>query len=340
MAIRKNKSGTWSVDLRLPDGTRVRKRFKTRTDAARFERFTLSRIEQGKPWAASGDSRRLSDLVFEWYALHGINLRDGQRRLSKLSHMVKSLNNPVAASFKAAAFAEYRGKRLSVGISRKTLNNELGYLRAVFNELYSLGVIDYENPLSRVKPLQLQERSLTFLTDCQVNELLDVIQVGTDNPHVYPLTLICLATGCRWSEAESLTAKDVRSGLVTFEGTKSGRVRSVPVSDSLVLLIREHWQVYGPFTGSLSSFRRALKRCSFQLPPGQASHVLRHTFASRFVQSGGNLVALQQILGHSTINMTMRYSHLAPDHLGQAVKLNPVGQILGELEKQAGIKKP
>ena len=44
-------------------------------------------------------------------------------------------------------------------------------------------------------------------------------------------------------------------------------------------------------------------------------HLLRHTFASHFVMNGGNILALQKILGHSDVKMTMIYAHLAPDFL-------------------------
>ncbi|WP_236715532.1 tyrosine-type recombinase/integrase, partial [Pseudomonas sp. BMS12] len=50
---------------------------------------------------------------------------------------------------------------------------------------------------------------------------------------------------------------------------------------------------------------------------------LRHTFASHFIQNGGNILTLQKILGHSSLAMTMRYAHLAPDHLADAVRLAP-----------------
>lgn len=63
------------------------------------------------------------------------------------------------------------------------------------------------------------------------------------------------------------------------------------------------------------------------LPKGQASHALRHTFASHFMQNGGNILTLQKILGHSSLAMTMRYAHLAPEHLAEAVKLNPIAGI-------------
>ena len=63
---------------------------------------------------------------------------------------------------------------------------------------------------------------------------------------------------------------------------------------------------------------------NFNLPKGQASHVLRHTFASYFIMNGGNILTLQKILGHSTVVMTMRYAHLAPDHLKDAIEYNPL----------------
>lgn len=107
------------------------------------------------------------------------------------------------------------------------------------------------------------------------------------------------------------------------------------------MFLREHWALHGPFTSSLPTLNRVLERSGLRLPDGQASHVLRHTFASHFVQNGGNLVVLQKILGHSTINMTMRYAHLAPDHLQESITLNPCSgfDTLATLQN-AGKKNP
>lgn len=59
----------------------------------------------------------------------------------------------------------------------------------------------------------------------------------------------------------------------------------------------------------------------------QLAHVLRHTFASHFVIRGGNILTLQKILGHSSLTVTMRYAHLAPDHLEEVRKLNPLATL-------------
>lgn len=226
-----------------------------------------------------------------------------------------------------ATYAHDRRTRATSGIKPKTLNNELIYIRAVFNELRGLGQISYDNPLESVKPLQIQQQELSWLTLDQINELLDVIRsrsATVTNPHLELIVLICLATGARWSEAENLNPSAVRNGAVTFSNTKNGKVRTVPVDPKLFDRLQQHWAFYGPFTFSQSAFKRALDRTSIQLPKGQSSHVLRHTFASHFMMNGGNILTLQKILGHSTVTVTMRYAHLSPDHLHDAIKYGPV----------------
>ncbi|HDU2405131.1 TPA: tyrosine-type recombinase/integrase, partial [Klebsiella pneumoniae] len=71
------------------------------------------------------------------------------------------------------------------------------------------------------------------------------------------------------------------------------------------------------------AFRSALERTGIELPPGQLTHVLRHTFASHFMMNGGNILVLQRVLGHTDIKMTMRYAHFAPDHLEDVLRYNP-----------------
>ncbi|HID4139876.1 TPA: tyrosine-type recombinase/integrase [Escherichia coli] len=67
-----------------------------------------------------------------------------------------------------------------------------------------------------------------------------------------------------------------------------------------------------------------MKMSGVALPRGQKSHVLRHTFASHFMMNGGNILTLQKILGHSSLTLTMRYAHLAPDFLQEVIRLGPL----------------
>lgn len=125
-------------------------------------------------------------------------------RRSKLDALAKCLRNPRGAKLDPQTCAQDRRIRLGEGVSPKTLNNALGYLRAVYNELRGLGVIDYANSPALVKPLKVQERELSWLTTEQIAELLEQIRSGCNNSHVEIIALICLATGARWSEAEKL----------------------------------------------------------------------------------------------------------------------------------------
>ena len=71
----------------------------------------------------------------------------------------------------------------------------------------------------------------------------------------------------------------------------------------------------------------AVKEAGIELMQGQLTHVLRHTFASHFMMNGGNILALKKVLGHSSLQTTMIYAHLSPDHLQEAKMLNPLTRL-------------
>lgn len=71
------------------------------------------------------------------------------------------------------------------------MNNRLGYLKALFNELHRLGDIDYPNPL----PLRLQERPISFHSTCQIAELLEALDDRTTSPGIGLIARVCLSTG-------------------------------------------------------------------------------------------------------------------------------------------------
>lgn len=124
-------------------------------------------------------------------------------------------------------------------------------------------------------------------------------------------------------EAESLQLRHVQEGKLTFANTKNGKSRSVPIGPELFLEIREHLKEHRQFNFSLSAFRRAMEKSGIELPAGQTAHVLRHTFASHFVMNGGNILTLKKILGHSSVSVIFKYSHLSKEYLQKAVELGP-----------------
>jgi len=326
--IKQLPDGRWLVDIEPVKGKRHRKRFQAKIDARRFEATIRARYAHNPFWSAPvKDGRSLRELVDRWYLVHGQTLTDGQRRRNSLYGVCDRLGNPIASKLTAGDFTEARGIALQNGASGKTLNNQLGYLRAVYNELNRLGDISYPNPLAKVRMLKLQERELSYLTVDQTDVLLRTIERTAKLPHAYMVAVICLATGCRWGEGQSLTPDRVRNQSVTFVNTKSKRTRTIPISRDLECRLLAHFRAHGLFSRCAPAFEKALKRSGIQLPRGQSTHVLRHTFASHFMMNGGNILTLQKILGHSSLAMTMRYAHLAPDHLKDAISYGPIRRI-------------
>ena len=315
---------TWTADFYENGraGRRIRKKgFLTKAAAQRYESEFFATFKlTGRPL-----DDRLSDLVTLWHSLHGCSLKDEKTRLSRTLAVAERLGDPLASEFDALAWARYRQRRLKEA-SPHTVNHEQRYLSAVFSELIRLGAWVGKNPLASIRQIKTDQTELTFLTLPQIRQLLDECRRSTNN-HTYPVAPLCLATGARWDEAESISRAALFGGKAHFHRTKNRQSRSVPIPKEVEEIALKLGM---PGNGRLfmtcrSAFRGAYKRCGFDTP-GQLTHILRHTFASHYMMAGGDILSLQRILGHSSITMTMRYAHLSPDHLESALRLSPLAQ--------------
>ncbi|AOR65091.1 tyrosine-type recombinase/integrase [Pectobacterium wasabiae] len=342
MTIRKLPTGKWLCEC-YPngrEGKRVRKQFSTKGEAVSYEQYVMEQTKL-KPWLGEKEDRRkLNELIDLWYKLHGCSLNDKKGRLGKLKIICNGLGNPIASSLTAKDWAHYRDLRLQGAIdngystsletrkvSTGTINCEHAFLRAVFNELKRLGEWELPNPLENVREFDQPEREMAWLTSEQITQLL----VACENHKNEELTLIvkvCLSTGSRWNEAAKLKSSQLSPYKITFINTKGKKNRTVPISDQLYQeLISRNGK---PFSPCYKQFYRVVRMAGIELPEGQMTHVLRHTFASHFMMNGGNIIVLQRILGHSDIRVTMRYAHFAPDHLEDAIRLNPLASAIGD----------
>lgn len=342
MTIKKLEDGRYEVDCRPDgrDGARIRKKFRTKNEAQVFEKQVMGDGARGVfEKKKKRDERRLSALIALWFDGHGKALKRGEERKRALESMAERMGDPCAADLTTSHFTTYRGERLagkfcrvSIGSGRKkgeeakpvcanTVNHELSYLRALFNELERLGVWEGENPVGKVRALKFDETEMAYLEAEQIGPLLadlDARDVATG-----VVARICLATGARWSEAEGLTSRQVRGGRIHFARTKSSKNRTVPISEALQKMIKAAL----PFGDCYKRFEASVDAVQLDLPAGQLTHVLRHTFASHYMMNGGDILTLQRVLGHASLAMTMKYAHFSPGHLAEVVMLNPLSKV-------------
>ena len=181
--------------------------------------------------------------------------------------------------------------------------------------------------LRRVKLTREENRRLRFLSVAECQEL-----VAAADASLKSILIFALNTGCRKGEILGLTwdRVDLKHGFIHLDKTKSGERREIPINqtlrDTLKTLVRRidcPFVFYNPATGNQwqelrRSFDRACRRAKLQ---DFRFHDLRHTFASQLVMAGVDLTTVSRLLGHASLTMTLRYSHLAPDHLQGAVDM-------------------
>jgi integrase len=156
-------------------------------------------------------------------------------------------------------------------------------------------------------------------------------QIGEEE---WPLVAVAMHTGLRLSEQLHLEWEyvDFVAGILTVPRSKSGETRRVPMNDTVREILRtrpsrlKSKYVFPSQTGETPIdgrnymnrvFLRALKRAKIEK---FTWHCLRHTFASRLVMAGADIRTVQELMGHKTISMTLRYSHLSPEHQLAAVQ--------------------
>jgi integrase len=217
-----------------------------------------------------------------------------------------------------------------------TINRQTMCLSAIFREAWDREYVD-RNPCRGVRLLPENNKRVRWLTDDEEKKLLGACAV-----HLRPIVLTAIHSGMRKGELLSLTWGDIdfdqRLVRVRAENSKTHKTRYIPMNDTLYATLKEiapssdAWgaalpvfahsesdtQRKGPRRGVRTAFEAACRRADVT---DLHFHDLRHTFASRLVQAGVALNRVGELLGHSTLQVTMRYAHLAPANLVDAVKL-------------------
>lgn len=203
-----------------------------------------------------------------------------------------------------------------LGRAPATINRKLAILRRVANLAYN--ELEWLNePLGKkVTLLSVRNERHVYLTPDEVETLAAACAVY--NKAAADMVRLAAYTGLRKGELFRINDGygQYRDHFLHLDAhTKTGRPRSIPVPP-IVQSVCERMPL--PLTGPILrvSFEKARRDCGME---ALHFHDLRHTYASWLVQSGAPMRAVQELLGHSTLAMTQRYSHLSGSHLADAV---------------------
>jgi len=216
----------------------------------------------------------------------------------------------------------------------RTIQLALATARQVWNHARNNGIVTGDWPGRSVKTGRFDNRRLRFLTPDECDLLLKKLKETSQQVH--DMALLSLDTGMRAGEVFSLDWEnvDLEAGRVKVMDTKSGRNRiaymTERVKDMFQSLPNRQGLVFQsnrgqPVTQISKTFERAVADLGFNKGiidrrNKVTFHTLRHTFASDQVASGTDLYEVKKLLGHSTLALTERYSHVRDENLQAAVK--------------------
>jgi integrase len=342
MAVFKREgSPHWQIEFTFK-GNKVRQSSGTakKRDAEERERILRQELKEqvllGK--VAEMSLGEAIDRYYDGVVIPKGNVNVAKRELYALNQLRQGLgaNTPIT-KLSARVLADYKDSLLAAKKAPATVNRYLASIKAILNkakaEWGTLAVVP------TIKLLPLDNARHRWLTEDEEKKLLPACA-----PHLRDLVVFLMDTGARVGEAISLTWADVDldrkpRAAVRFMETKSGKPRGGPLSTRVEEMLRRLkaecpegesrvflYRPVGrggvgddgtkrgkavPFNHPQGTWDTARKRVGLE---DMNLHDLRHTFASHLVMRGVPLLTVSKLLGHHSIQMTMRYAHLAPDN--------------------------
>ncbi|MFN9185112.1 MAG: tyrosine-type recombinase/integrase [Betaproteobacteria bacterium] len=328
MSIRR-RGNIYQVRIRLGGGRRIERSLPvgaTRTQAQALE----TRLKHGLLTASAGSlvKRTIDDALDRWIETDAKALKSWERDLRYRIGILReyTAGRPLEDLPDVADRIKAAGQKN--GLTPASVNRYVALLRRVGNLAERWAWTDA--PLGR-RVVLLPENSQrhVYLTADQVRAL----QAATD-PLTADMIAFAVLTGLRRSELLRLQPDQLRGRVLALDAnTKSGRPRGLPLPPEAVTIARrrlpwnvEYWELRKRFDAA---------RVVAGLPTVRW-HDLRHTYASWLAQRGQPLTAIRDLMGHSSLAVTNRYSHLSPAHLRGAVDTLPrIGGVKAGSAKRA-----
>lgn len=265
----------------------------------------------------------IADIYMRDYSIP--NKKSSKRDRQLLDNLISYFGDMKLQEISAHDIEKYKAYRVKE-IKKSTLNRELGCLKALYNKAIEWDYID-KNPVRKVKffneePFKRQR----YLNEEEIKKLLEAC--GT--PYLRDIVGIALNTGMRLSPILNLEWKyvDFIEEVITLIKTKNNKIHKIPMNKrskeilfrrkcaktniKYVFCFEDGINIKSVRTG----FESAVKRAGID---DLVFHDLRHTFASHLMKKNVKLLTIKELLNHSTINMTLRYAHLAPNDERKAV---------------------
>lgn len=344
MTVRRcEKTGHWFIDVVIwsPDG--VRKRIR-KVAPGNTKRLALQQEAEIRSSFDGKNSikkqvevplfRDFAAAFLDEYSAVNNKLSEFKSKASILkNHLVPFFGRFRLDSIGVREIEKYKSVKVGTCLAAKTINNQLTVLRKLLSVAVDWELIEVVPPIKWLKPV---EPKFDFLTFHEANCLIEFA-----DDRWRPMIVVALKTGLRLGELLGLKWDCVdfeRKMLIVRRAVSRGvlgtpknhRSRMVPLGKVALAALKSIPKGSNDFVFSNldgkplteSQCKRPLKRAFRDAGLRElAWHALRHTFASHLVMKGAPLRSVQELMGHSDIRMTMRYSHLTDEAVREAVSL-------------------
>jgi integrase len=334
-----------TIERRLTNDGTIAFRVKVRRKGTPTQTATFTRLTDARKWAqvtegsvlagrhfttAEAKRRTVTDLV-ERYVQDILPHKSPSSiymQTLQLKWWASQLGQRVLTDITPALIAEYREKLARGEGKPRGPATQVRYLAAL-SHAFAVAVREWQwcddNPVRKARKPKEPRGRVRFLSDDERRRLLAACQTSR-NDYLYLLVVLGLATGARKHELQSLRWSDVNltRGTLTFQQTKNGERRTVPLTGQALALMQEHARVrridttlvFPNATGKKplsirGAFVNAVTRAGIV---DFTFHDLRHSCASYLAMNGASLLEIADILGHKSLEMVRRYAHLSQAH--------------------------
>jgi len=344
MSVYRERSGNYCCDFwfrgqRVKEGTGQ----KDKRQAQLMEAMCKADLARGIRTLKQKEEERIPDgfrefvetVFLPWFRdTHQSHPRSYRRHVTSTKPLIRFFGDKELKELSAGDVENYKARRAS-SVSPKTgeqlkpatVNRELAALRAIFNLAIKFKILS-ENPVRGVRFLREGNEQTRVLSHDE-----EACYMKAANQRLREVAILIVNTGLRPEEAYRLRREDTHlvEGYIhnPFGKTPAAR-RNVPLNDEARKLLADRLEKLGtevyvfpskrdprrPMGNIANTHHRTVNRTGivwFRL------YDLRHTFATRAVQSGMDLPTLAKILGHAKLNMVSRYAHPTPEHVRQAM---------------------